>query len=70
MSAKMPEDREQGPVVHHSSGRVYCNGFGQPAVVSVIERGGRQGAIRYVLWCSLRGIGDCDEECLRRRALA
>jgi hypothetical protein len=53
--------------VQHQSDEVYCHARQEPAVISVIERTDAHGAMRFVLWCSLRAIGACDERCLRRR---
>ena len=55
--------------VHHCSKRVRCVAYGQPAVVSVIERRDTNGAVCFVLWCSLRAAGECDEQCLNRPTL-
>ena len=55
-----------GPV-RHCSKRVCCLARGQRAVVSVIERSDANDAVRFVLWCSLRAAGECDEQCLRDR---
>jgi len=51
--------------VRHSSNRFYCTARGQTAVVSVVERTEAKDAIHFVLWCSLRAAGKCDEQCLR-----
>lgn len=53
-----------GAVLHRSK-RVHCTAHVQTAVVSVIERTDTNGAVRFVLWCSLRAAGTCDEQCLR-----
>jgi len=50
--------------VRHDSRHVHCARLAQPAVVSIIERDDAGAPLRFVLWCSLRGIGHCDERCL------
>jgi len=52
--------------VRHSSMRVWCTGRAERAVISVIERADTSPAVRFVLWCSLRGAGECDEHCVAR----
>lgn len=59
---------EEVGAVHHRSKRVHCAAYGQSAVVSVIERSDTNGAVCFVLWCSLRAAGECDEQCLNRAA--
>ena len=56
-----------GPV-HRASGIVWCVSCQRRATVSVVERAGGAGAIRYVQWCSLLGCDliDCNQECLGR----
>lgn len=50
--------------VRHSSRRVYCVARSQPALISTVERLDWPRAVRFVLWCSLRHGGLCDEHCL------
>ncbi len=50
--------------VCHASARVWCGERQRPAVVSVIDRDDTGGAIRFVLWCSLRACDGCSEQCL------
>jgi hypothetical protein len=57
--------------VRYAGRRVWCATHRQAAVVSVIERADARPPLRFVRWCSLRGIGACDEHCLaagRRRS--
>jgi hypothetical protein len=63
VDAVTPED--QLGAVRHASGRVRCVERGCTAVVSVIERVDVPTSMRFVLWCSLRGCGECSEHCLR-----
>jgi hypothetical protein len=53
--------------VQYSAEEIYCSERQQPALISVVSRTGPHAPIRFVLWCSLRGIDDCNEGCLRRR---
>ena len=55
-------DDRVGPV-SHAAGRVWCDQYDRAALVSVIDRDDA-GPIRFVLWCSLRGCGQCGESCL------
>lgn len=59
------ESQGQVGAVLHCSTRVHCTARGQTAVVSVIDRTDTNGAVRFVLWCSLRAAGECDEQCLQ-----
>lgn len=59
-SPKWPEG-----TIRHSSTQVYCWHRGEAATISVVERVDEHGARRFVLWCSLRPEGQCDEHCLR-----
>jgi len=54
----------EGEAVRHSSSRVYCPTRSKPAVISMIERWDCPHTVRFVLWCSLRDMGQCDEPCL------
>lgn len=63
MDIASPRWRQIG--VRHSSMQVWCAAREQPAVISVIERGNATATACFVLWCSLRGCGHCEERCLR-----
>jgi hypothetical protein len=65
MGASATATGAQGAGLRHDSRLVYCNARQQEAVISVIERTDCRTCIRFVLWCSLRGIGECGEGCLR-----
>ncbi|MEO8601317.1 MAG: hypothetical protein ABI629_01950 [bacterium] len=60
----IPQHATSG-VVEHESAQVDCDTHQQTAVISAIERRDVEPPLRFVLWCSLRGIGHCDEACLR-----
>jgi hypothetical protein len=52
-----------------SSGEVFCARCRSYAIVSVVDRQGTAGAIRYVQWCSLRGVEvGCPEDCILQPA--
>ncbi len=62
-----PRWREAQPclgAVRYEGRRVWCATRAQPAVVSVVERDDTGTPLRFVRWCSLRGLGACDERCL------
>lgn len=59
------EEQQIGAVLHCSR-RIYCTARRQTALASIVERTDTNGAVRFVLWCSLRSAGECDEQCLRR----
>jgi hypothetical protein len=50
--------------VEHRSRSVFCVARQQRAVISAITRTGPHAPIRFVLWCSLRALEACDEQCL------
>jgi hypothetical protein len=51
--------------VRRASGTIWCRARRRWAVVSVIERQGESGSLRYVQWCSLTGIEvECAQACL------
>jgi hypothetical protein len=56
--------QQEDEVIEYSSRQVYCSTRKEPAVISVVERARARGTVRFVLWCSLRGDGSCDEQCL------
>lgn len=56
--------QQQDQVIQYSSRQVYCSTRKEPAVISVVERADVPGTVRFVLWCSLRSGGQCDEQCL------
>lgn len=57
--------------VRYSAEEVHCGPRNEPAVISVVAREGARGRpMCFVLWCSLRAIGQCDEQCLRATARA
>ena len=43
---------------------VTCAARQATAVVSTVERRDARPPLRFVQWCSLRGLGVCDEGCL------
>lgn len=53
--------------IHHTFDEVYCAARAAPARIDIIDRTGPHHPIRFVLWCSLRGVGVCDERCLGAR---
>ena len=58
-------------VLARSSGEVFCAQCRSYAIVSVVDRQGTAGAIRYVQWCSLRGVEvGCPEDCILQPASA
>jgi len=63
MTIETSECSDDVGAVHHASGWVWCLERGASATVSVVERNDAA-AIRFVLWCSLRGCGECSERCL------
>jgi len=67
MTSALQPDQSAVGAVRHSGQRVYCAGHASPATISVVERLDTQPALRFVLWCSLRDIGQCDERCLPAR---
>lgn len=57
-------------VVQYSSHETHCPTGNQPAVLTVVSRLEASPAVRFVLWCSLRGMDLCDERCLGAAAPA
>lgn len=55
-------------VVRRQGGVVWCPNRKDEAVVSVIERTGPEGEVRYVQWCSRIGLDDCGQECICQTA--
>ena len=53
-----------------SSGEVWCPRYQHCAAVSVVRRQGATTMIRYVQWCSLRGVEPCSEDCILEPACA
>jgi hypothetical protein len=63
-SADHTSYRSGTDLVRRKGGAVWCPRRESDAVVSVVERAGPQGEIRYVQWCSLIDLDDCGHECL------
>ena len=47
---------------------ITCAARQATAVVSIVERRDTCPPLRFVRWCSLRGLGVCDEGCLLAQA--
>ena len=47
-----------------NGGEVWCPRRKTEALVSVVERDGPHGQLRYVQWCSLIDLDDCGQECM------
>lgn len=63
-SAKSTSYRSGSDLVHRKGGAVWCPRRESAAVVSVVERAGPTGEVRYIQWCSLIDLDDCGHECI------
>ncbi len=62
--AEYEEYASRRDIVKRNGGEVWCAKRNREALVSVVERDGPQGQIRYVQWCSLIDLDECGQECM------